>query len=154
MSVASTVSARGCEDAGSPARNEGSARVYLDRARALRAIEEPHYNCAQSVLIPFAEQAGLTPEQAYAVAQAFGGGMRSGSVCGALTGAYMALGVLGRASDENIAWVTERMRANHEGMIMCADLLRANEEAGREKKPHCDALVYEAVRLVEACLRR
>ena len=76
--------------------------MYLDRAKELRAIEEPHYNCAQAVLIPFAEQAGLQADQAYRLAQAFGGGMRSGSVCGAVTGALMALGVLGIATD---AWL-------------------------------------------------
>lgn len=125
---------------------------YLERARALRAIDEPHYNCAQSVLIPFAEKVGLTHDKAYAVAQAFGGGMRCGSVCGALTGAYMALGVLGLATDENVAGCSACMRERHAGMVMCADLLRANEEAGGEKKPHCDALVYEMVAQVERCL--
>lgn len=127
---------------------------FLDKARELRAVEEPHYNCAQAVLIPFAESAGMTAPQAYAVAQGFGGGMRMGSVCGALTGAYMALGVLGLASDDNLSEVTDRMRENHTGMTLCADLLRANAEAGHEKKPHCDALVYEAVALVEECLAK
>lgn len=126
--------------------------VYRERARELRAIEEPHYNCAQAVLVPFAETSGMTHEQAYAVAQGFGGGMRMGDVCGALTGAYMALGVLGLASDENLAEVTSRMRARHGGMIDCADLLRANAEVGGEKRPHCDALVFEAVGLVEELL--
>lgn len=51
---------------------------YLDRAEELRAIQEPHYNCAQSVLIPFAERQGINADVAYRVAQAFGGGMRMG----------------------------------------------------------------------------
>ena len=125
---------------------------YLERAQELRASVNPHYNCAQSVLIPFAEQVGMTVEQAYAVADAFGGGMRSGNVCGALTGAYMALGVLGLASNQNVAYIRKRMRDNHNGTVMCAELLRANKEAGGEKKPHCDAMVYEAIALVEECL--
>ena len=33
---------------------------YLERAKALRAIVTPHYNCGQSVVVPFAEDAGLT----------------------------------------------------------------------------------------------
>ena len=40
---------------------------YYDRAVELRAIIEPHYNCAQSVFLPFAEDAGLTEEMAYKV---------------------------------------------------------------------------------------
>lgn len=126
--------------------------IYLDRAQELRAIVEPHYNCAQAVFAPFAERVGLSFEQACAVADGFGGGMRTGSVCGALTGALMALGVLGLASPENVQVVTQRMADAHGGTVLCAELLRINEEAGREKKPHCDALVFEAVELVEACL--
>ena len=123
--------------------------IYLDRAKELRACIDPHYNCAQSVLIPFAEQAGLTMEQANAVAQAFGGGMQVGSVCGALTGALMALGVLGHADRKTVSTLFRRMRENHGGTITCVDLLRKNAEAGGQKKPHCDAMVYEAIALVE-----
>ena len=68
---------------------------YLERAKELRASVDPHYNCAQAVLVPFAEEAGFTTEQACAFAAAFGGGMQTGNLCGAFTGALMALGVLG-----------------------------------------------------------
>ena len=37
---------------------------YIDRAKALRAIEVPHYNCAQAVVVPFAEEAGLSEQMA------------------------------------------------------------------------------------------
>ena len=121
----------------------------LERARELRAIDEPHYNCAQAVFIPFAEQAGLTVEQAYAIAQGFGGGMAAGKTCGALTGALMALGILGRASRENVIEAISRMEATHGGTSACADLLQANAEAGREKRPFCDSLIFEAIALVE-----
>ena len=124
----------------------------LDRARELRACESPHYNCAQSVLVPFAEQAGLTCEQALAVAQAFGGGMTVGSVCGAITGGLMALGVMGVTDRRVFSQFVRRMRANHGGFMTCAELLRANAEAGGQKKPHCDAMVFEAVALVEELL--
>ena len=35
----------------------------------------------------------------------------------------------------------------------CASLLRVNKEQGREKKPHCDDMVFECVALVEALLK-
>ena len=38
-------------------------------------------------------------------------------------------------------------------MLDCADLVKRNKEMGREKKPHCDALVFECVSLVEKILR-
>lgn len=46
--------------------------THLEHAAALRADTTTHYNCAQSVLIPFAKEAGLTEEQANALAENFG----------------------------------------------------------------------------------
>ena len=125
---------------------------YLDRARELRALEDPHYNCAQAVFAPFAEQAGLSFEQSVAITQAFGGGMHMGSVCGAITGGLMALGVLGIADNQTVAAFNRRMKAQHDGLFTCADLLRVNAEVGGQKKAHCDAMVFEAVALVEELL--
>ncbi len=126
--------------------------TYLRRAEELRACASPHYNCAQSVLVPFAEAAGYTAEQACAFAAAFGGGMQTGSLCGAFTGALMALGVLGIADRKNVVAITRRMKENHDGTLLCAELLRKNAQAGGERKPHCDAMVYEAVGIVEELL--
>jgi C_GCAxxG_C_C family probable redox protein len=126
--------------------------MYLDRAKELRESTEVHYNCAQSVFVPFAEHVGMSCEQACAVAQAFGRGMQTVSVCGALTGALMSLGVLGLADRRTVAALTRKMRDNHGGTILCVELLRKNAEAGGQKKPHCDAMVYEAVSLVEEVL--
>ena len=122
---------------------------YLERAHELRASIDAHYNCAQAVLIPFAEQAGYTTEQACAFAAAFGGGMQSGNLCGAFTGGLMALGVMDAASRKNVAALRRQMLENHGGTLLCADLLRKNAEEGGQKKPHCDGMVYEAVQLVE-----
>ena len=56
-------------------------------------------NCCQAVLMSACEQFGLTQDQAYSLAAFFGAGMRRGEVCGAVTGALMALGL--RYGDEN-----------------------------------------------------
>jgi C_GCAxxG_C_C family probable redox protein len=51
-------------------------------------------NCAQAVLTGFCEELGLDCNLALKMAQGFGGGMgRSGETCGAVTGAYMVLGL-------------------------------------------------------------
>lgn len=50
-------------------------------------------NCAQAVLLAFAEELNLSPEMAAKIALPFGGGMARGETCGALTGALMALGL-------------------------------------------------------------
>ena len=126
---------------------------YLEKARQLRAVKEIHYNCAQAVIVPFAEKCGISPEAAYQVAANFGGGMKMGSVCGAVTGGLMTLGLLGLDDPKDANAFVRRIRENHDGLIECADLLRVNAERGFEKKPHCDAMVYEAVQLVEEMLR-
>jgi C_GCAxxG_C_C family probable redox protein len=127
---------------------------YLERAKELRASVDPHYNCAQAVLVPFAEEAGFTTEQACAFAAAFGGGMQTGNLCGAFTGALMALGVLGIADRRNVVTLTKRMKESHDGTLLCVDLLRKNAEAGGQRKPHCDGMVYEAVTLLEQILAK
>lgn len=50
-------------------------------------------NCAQAVLSVFAPSLGLPAEQAMRLACGFGGGMRMGETCGAVTGAIMVLGL-------------------------------------------------------------
>ena len=70
----------------------------IECARQLRADPNVHYNCCQSVLIPFADKVGMTREQLTALGAHFGSGMRHGSACGAFTGAMMALGLMGFAS--------------------------------------------------------
>ena len=52
------------------------------------------FNCAQSVFAACAPREGLSEEACLAVAGPFGAGMgRMGEVCGAVTGALMAIGV-------------------------------------------------------------
>ena len=123
---------------------------YLERAKQLRAATAPHYNCGQAVVVPFAEDAGLTEEQAMAIGANFGGGLKRASACGAITGGLVVLGLFGI---DNPAEYYQALRAGHDGMLDCADLLRRNRELGGEKKPHCDALVFECVALVERILR-
>ena len=126
---------------------------YMDRARELRAIVTPHYNCAQSALLPFAPDAGVSEETAYLLAANFGAGMKMASVCGAITGGLMALGLHGVDDGATIADYYRRLRANHHNEVDCAPLLKINKEQGREKKPHCDDMVFECVALVEEILR-
>ena len=123
---------------------------YEEKARALRGDTNVHYNCCQSVLIPFAQRLGLSEEQAGALGAHFGSGMRYGSTCGALTGALMAAGLAGKdaaAANELI----ERFREEN-GYTDCRDLLKAAADRGQPKKDNCDELVYQCVRALEALL--
>jgi len=50
------------------------------------------YNCAQSVLTPFANQMGIDVSSTMKLASGFGAGMgRLQETCGAVTGAYMVI---------------------------------------------------------------
>jgi len=128
--------------------------VYHERAVELRGCTERHFNCAQSVVVPFAEAAGIDLETAMKFAAGFGGGMKRASVCGAVTGGLMALGLFGIDDPERLGVYYRRLQENHEGFLDCADLLRINAAKGLPKKPHCDAIVYEAVDLVEEILKK
>ena len=127
--------------------------VYHDRAAELRACTSRHYNCAQSVVMPFAAGAGLDEETAWKLAQYFGGGMRRGSVCGAVTGALMTLGLCGLEDPEIAVRFQQMIKERHGGNLDCSKLLQANAAAGGEKKPFCDALVLECTDLAEELLR-
>ena len=126
--------------------------VYLDEAKRLRAITDVHYNCAQSVLLAFASEYDIPEKELYDLSVHFGGGMKMGGTCGALTGALMALGLLGIDSVSDANAIEKKVREAHDGMLECRDLLRVNAEKGGEKKPHCDAMVYECVGYVEQML--
>lgn len=60
------------------------------------------YNCTQAVLAPFAELYGLPRETALKLGTPFGGGIgHTGQVCGAVSGAMMAIGLArGTAVDD------------------------------------------------------
>lgn len=62
-------------------------------------------NCAESALIGVTEALGIESDCVPKIATPFGGGMgRYGEVCGALTGALMAMGLkLGRQGDDDTA---------------------------------------------------
>ena len=126
---------------------------YLDKAAELRAIEVPHHNCAQSVLMSFGDLTGVGDDTLYKIAVNFGAGMKAGSTCGVITGGLMALGLLGVDDAETAEAFFRAFAENHSGCTDCRELLRMNEEAGNPKKPHCDGLVYESVALVEKIIK-
>ena len=102
------------------------------KEKALNYFEDK-FHCSQSVLAAFADECELTEEQALKLGACFGGGMRHGEVCGAVTGALMVLGMLYGQCDASD--LESRMRANKvndemmkrfremNGTYICNDLL-------------------------------
>lgn len=54
---------------------------------------QDRFHCSQSVLAAYAEELGLTEQQALKIAYCLNSGMRKGEVCGACTGALLVLGM-------------------------------------------------------------
>ena len=123
----------------------------MEKCKALRAETAVHYNCCQAVLVPFAAEMGVTEEQAYKMGAHFGSGMRHGSTCGAITGALMALGMMGY-DEAAAAEILRSVRQGH-GALDCATLLRTSHEAGIPRKTHCDGIVCDMVQVVEEIVK-
>ena len=121
--------------------------THLEKAKELRARTDVHFNCCQSVLVTFAQEMGLTEEQAFDLGACFGSGMRCGSVCGTLTAALMVLGMKGYDEVASSAFL-RKFREDH-GAIECAALLKKSHDAGIPRKEHCDGLVFEVVQALE-----
>ena len=130
---------------------------YQDRAMERRQIigpdGKPAYNCCQSVATVFAEELGYEEEASMKAATYFRGGMQMGSVCGAITGGLLALGLSGVDDAAAVNEYYRKIRSNHDGMMNCKDLLRVNAEQGGEKMPHCNAMIRECIGYVEEILK-
>lgn len=134
---------------------------------ALKAFNSG-FNCAQSVVKVYAEAFGFNEDQALAMACGFGGGMGGmQGACGAVTGAYMVLGMFcaGIYTDnhERKACAAELVRAFHRQFIAmhqtdeCRTLLRQDSsvKAGERTKLHlsvCDGYIVDAVEILNGLL--
>lgn len=82
-------------------------------------LHAPGTNCAQCVLRSAAKFTNLDDLTATKIAEGFGGGVRSGEICGAITGGVMVLGLCGKANKTKV-FVDEFETAF--GSIRCRDL--------------------------------
>ncbi len=110
------------------------------------------YNCAQVTLMSFAEEGDADPTALCRIAAHFGGGMKMGATCGAITGGLMAIGLLG-GGDAEYRTFMQAMRRNHGNMTNCADLLRESAKNGIPKKTHCEAMMLQAVEQVAQVMK-
>lgn len=88
-------------------------------------------NCAQTVFSLHAEDLGLDVETALKISSGFGGGMACAETCGAVTGAYMVIGMKHGHTDSDtdakaatklkIQQFNEKFTAEH-GSLICKKL--------------------------------
>lgn len=98
------------------------------------------YNCSQCVALAFAQEMGLTEEQALKIASGFGGGFgRMREVCGAFSGLTLVLGALYGNTDpaqktktytEVQALAEQYRQRNGGGSIVCRELLGLDKAEG------------------------
>ena len=107
----------------------------------------PEYSCSQTVVSLFAPEIGIDDKTALKIASGFGGGMACAETCGAVTGAYMVIGMKHGHSTSNpdekantkllIQQFNEIFITKH-GSLICKKLTgsRGNEQKARQPN-HC-----------------
>ncbi len=125
-------------------------------------------NCAQSVLLSFANELNLDEMTALKISAGFGGGMAMAETCGAVTGAYMVLGMKAQFGEKSIQEIktetkvavkkfNELFIARH-GSLRCKKLLgvdistaEGSAEANDKKlfDSICSGLVASAAEILE-----
>jgi C_GCAxxG_C_C family probable redox protein len=110
-------------------------------------------SCSQSVFGAFAPRLGLGEDVAVQVASGFGGGMRMAETCGAVTGAFMTLGLAlagdasrtadGRqAVSDAVVEFGRRFRERH-GALTCRDLLGCDISTPEGKQSAQDRNLFQ-----------
>ncbi|MHA2392379.1 MAG: C-GCAxxG-C-C family protein [Promethearchaeota archaeon] len=103
------------------------------------------FNCAQSIFSTYSEQFGLDRETALKISTGFGGGMgRLGNTCGAVSGAFMVIGLKYgmrakgdiKTKEKTYQYIREFSNKfqKKNGSIICRDILGCdiNTPEGRE----------------------
>ena len=140
----------------------------MERTIKAKDLFSKRCHCSQAVLASFADELGITEEIALKVGSCFGGGMRKGEVCGACTGALMALGLkygmssVGDYENQQVAdeyakkFLNEFSKQN--GSYLCRQLLKcnlSNDEERQYAREHglfttiCPKLIESAVLIAE-----
>jgi C_GCAxxG_C_C family probable redox protein len=146
----------------------------MDRIKAAQEnMASRKANCAQSVLTAFSEDYGLKADTAYNITQGFGGGMHINGTCGAVTGAYMVLGLANPVTGDNPrqkmdkvvaleAEFNQKFKKLYPGLT-CTELLGYNlskpEEATKAREAglfttKCPEFVKDAAKIVESLLKK
>ena len=105
-------------------------------------------NCAQSVLAASGKYTGLDQETALNVAAGFGGGVRSGEICGAISGAVMAIGLIEKDKRKVAAMTRDCVESFRQkfGCVRCFDL--------KQNRISCDELIAYGAEYIEKLMNQ
>ena len=138
----------------------------MSRVENAVQLFENGYLCSQAVFTVFCEEFGLSKEDSFKIGACFGSGMHQGEVCGACTGALMALGLKYGESKEkcnevSVMFFEKFIEEN--GSYICRDLLCCDistsegvEYAVNHNlfKDFCPKMVASAVEITEKILEK
>ena len=127
--------------------------LAMERRSLLKPDGKAVWNCAQTVASVFASDAGYDEKAALKAATCFRGGMQMGSVCGAVTGGLLALGLAGIEDREAVDEYIRKIREARGGIIDCRDIVSEAAQKGIAKKRYCDAMICECVGYAEEILK-
>jgi C_GCAxxG_C_C family probable redox protein len=153
-------------------KSKRTGGIHMTKADSAVDCFNSGFNCAQAVLTTYCEQFGLDKIQALKLAGSFGAGMGyTGGTCGAVSGAYLLIGLKhckaheddNEAKEKNYEIVREFTRRFKEinGSVSCTQLLGYDLstddglKAAREASPWesvCAKLVKDSVLIVEELL--
>ena len=142
----------------------------MERSEQAKELFLSGYNCAQSVLLSFADDLKFSKELAQKMAAGFGGGMgKQQETCGAVTGAIMVLGLLkgehvnnndelksesyGSVKELTREFIAEYKTTNCRDLIGCDLNTPEGAEKFKEEKimeTVCTDCVKKAVQIVES----
>lgn len=128
--------------------------------RVEKAIENHHkgYNCAQAVVCAFADATDFTEDQLFRLSEAFGFGMGTQSVCGAVSAMAFLAGIEKSIGVDKIPETNKK-----ESYKFVAELIKAFEEKNQttrclklkgENIRSCDGCIEDAVRILEEKLKK
>lgn len=148
--------------------SQGNSTRHSDKALSLFAC---NFHCSQAVIAAFADECGISEEQALKLGGCLGSGMRKGEVCGACTGALVVLGLLygqTKAIDLESRRIANKVNdlmmdrfAQANGSYLCKDLLQCDistpdgVQYARDNNlftDFCPRMVQSAVDIIESII--
>ena len=143
----------------------------MENADKAAAMFTEGFSCSQAVLATYCERFGLDKKQAYKIGSGFAGGMHLDQACGAVTGAFMVIGLkYGRTTADDVkakmntaqkeVEFAKKFKERH-GSIGCTELIGCNissmegyQEAKKKDlfKQVCPKYVISAAEILDEML--
>lgn len=128
----------------------------MDRKELGLALHHQKYNCAQSVVCAFRDKFDMEEKDLFRACEAFGFGMGSMGICGAVSGMAMVIGLLNsdgnleNPSSKKLCYKTMKEATNKfiekNSSVMCYELKGVETKTPLRS---CDGCVSDAIEILE-----